>query len=191
MRGNTVVLDVVRAVIVFLIFGGFAWWATRLGVAERFAVETGFSPMARTLTASILHDLRPGDFVVVGYPTHAPVKFYLRVAERNFSRVANDTILSIDKGTRTYRINGPRSNRSGRGFLFVDQAAYNALLTQSRRIAIRFLDDQTARSYLEENGHDYQVVTDLPDGRIYGFVVPIPYSLPAGRGGPARIPEAE
>ena len=174
LRGNAVVLDAARAVIVLLVLGGFAWWATRPGVAERFAVETGFSPTARALTASILHDLRSGDFVVVGSPACAPVEFYLRVAGRNFSRVASNTILSINKGTRTYQIEGVRSDTAGRGFLIVDQAAYNALLIQSRRLVMSRLDERTARRYLEGGGYDYQVVADLPGGKVYRFVVPTP-----------------
>lgn len=179
LRGNVVMLDVARAVIVWLVLGGFAWWVTRPGVMERFAVETGFSPMAKALTSSILHDLQPGDFVIAGNRTIPQVLFYLRAAGFNPLRIADDSILSINKKTKTYQIKGTRSNTSGRGFLYVDQAAYNAVFNHRRPRPIGILDDRTACNHLEENGYNYQVVTDLPGGKIYQFIIPTPHLLPA------------
>lgn len=169
LRGSPFVLDVTRVGVVALVLGGSVWWASRPGVAERFAIETGFSPTAKALVDSSLHALLPGDFIVASNPTDMPISFYLARAGLSLTPIDVDLIPPISNKTRIYQINGTQPNALERFFLFVDQAAYDALPTQQERHARHFINNQMVLKYLEENGYCYQVVADLPGGRVYHF----------------------
>ena len=138
-------------------------------------MQTGFSPMAKTLIDSVLHDLLPGDFIVVSFPTGAPIRFHLAAAGHESTQVDVDRILPQGVRKKIYQINGTRPTTSGRFFLFVDQAYYEALLALPRRraMSLSFLNDKTVQSYLEENGYDYQIVVDIPGGKVYRFESPL------------------
>ena len=191
LRWNVLVLHSVRTGMILLALGGFTWWATRPGVAERFAQETGFSPTAKSLVAGVLHDMRPGDYVL-GLPEINSVRFYLAAAGYDSIRSHAGPFLLFHKKIKTYQINNVRPNASGRIFLFVDEAAYKARFTPRGRPATpRVIDYRAVRRYLEESGYDYQIVVSLPDGKVYRFVHQYPDLASVHRGGPARISEAE
>lgn len=184
LRGNAFMLNVTRVGIVALILGGSLWWASRPGVAELYARETGFSPTAKALVDSSLHALLPGDFIVASNPTDMPISFYLARAGLSLTPIDVDLIPPISNKTRIYQINGTQPNALGGFFLFVDQAAYDALPTQQDRHARHFINNQMVLKYLEENGYCYQVVADLPGGRVYRFAAPaFSTSTPQATGG--------
>lgn len=171
LRRSALILDVTRGGIVALVLGGSAWWASQPGIAERFAIETGFSPTAKALVDSVLHDLLPGDIVLASFPTASPVGFYIVAAGRNLTRIDVDTVPPIGRRVRGYQINGTRPNNTGRFFLFVDLAASDVFPTQQELRVRHFIDNQTVLKYLETGGYCYQVVADLPGGRVYRFTV--------------------
>ena len=177
LRWNVLVLNSVRAGVVLLVLGGFSWWATRPGVTERFAQETGFSPAAKALVTGVLLDVRPGDYVVAPFPTIQPVRFYLTAADHRLARIDGNSFLPVYKKTRMYQIKGVRPNPSGRIFLFFDQVAYNALFTPRGRLAKSPApDDQAIRRSLEENNYNYQNVVNLPGGKVYRLTGPVSLS---------------
>ena len=96
----------------------------------------------------------------------------MSAAGRDFTRIDVDSILPSGKRVKAYRINGTRPDTLGRFFLFVDQAAYDALPTQQEARARHFINNQTVLKSLEQNGYCYQVVADLPGGRVYRFAAP-------------------
>ena len=75
------------AVAVLVVLGGFGWWATRPGVTEHFAWETGWSPNASALASAVDGELRPGDHVLGRFPTLSPVMFYLQGLGHDSSKV--------------------------------------------------------------------------------------------------------
>ena len=77
---NAAVRSRVRGLTVILVLVCFSWWATRPGVAERFAWETGYPPGAHALAAAVERELRPGDIVAGQFPSIHPIRFYLNAA---------------------------------------------------------------------------------------------------------------
>ena len=123
------------ALAIVLVLGGFSWWATRPGVAEHFAWETGWSPNASALATAVDGELRSGDYVLGRSYTMRPMVFYLRKLGRDVSEVrkasADELGLSglRHAGRRLvmYRAGGPGSGAPARFHLVVDEAGNRSM----------------------------------------------------------------
>lgn len=130
----------------------------------------GFSPTAKALVAGVLHDMRPGDYVL-GLPEINSVRFYPAAAGHDSIRIDAGPLLLYHKNIKTYQINNVRPSASGRIFLFVYETAYKIRFTPRRRPETpRVIDDQAVLRCLEESGYDYQMFVNLPDGKVYRLV---------------------
>lgn len=87
---NAVVRSGARGLTVILVLTCFSWWATRPGVAEQFAWETGYSPGAQAMVAAVERNLRPGDIVTTSQKlTIYPIRFYLNAAGHRSTMIYN------------------------------------------------------------------------------------------------------
>lgn len=130
-----------------------AWWATRPGVAERFALETGLSPTAPALFGHVEPGLRPGDHVAASNPTRMWIEFHAARAGMRLTRTGFDFDLP-GESWRFWRLGQAGPDPPGRLFLVVDDAA-------------RREDSRVLQRRLDEREWDYEVVVDLDGGRVY------------------------
>ena len=172
-----------RWLTVILVLIGFSWWATRPGVAERFAQETGYLPGAQALAAAVEHDLRHGDVVAMSPLSSGPIRFYLNAAGHRSTFIdvwnwngTNPCPLILQAkvtppprwvfyriGRQPTTLDAPITSRL---FLFVDDSAYRLVLTPRNRLPRSSMDSRTVKRYLDACGYDYQIV-NLPSGKIY------------------------
>ena len=165
------------AVAVLVVLGGFGWWATRPGVTEHFAWETGWSPNASALASAVDGELRPGDHVLGRFLTLSPVMFYLQGLGHDLSKV----------GTRSYfdeycmrggwcvlgfHVVGGEGERGmmrpavpARFWLVVDEA-------NNRNAGPFFffgspIDERRPRPFLPGGGSGHEMVVDLPGAKVY------------------------
>ncbi len=183
-----------RWLTVILVLIGFSWWATRPGVAERFAQETGYLPGAQALAAAVKRDLRHGDIVAMSPLSSGPIRFYLNAAghrstfinRHHWNRTHPCPLILQANMVPTpspnlidhppprpwglYRIDRQSTTLdapiNNRLFLFVDDSAYRLALTPQNRLQRSSIDSRTLQRYLDACGHDYQVI-DLPSGKVY------------------------
>ena len=153
----------VLALTSLLIFCLFTWWATRSGVAEWFASETGVSPNANALCAKAPHDLRAGDTILVCWPTSNPLAFCLSASGYTLIRSAVD--LGLPQMCRAFAVAGTTQER--RFFMFVDEAAYNASIPPTGQLSSLFFDGRMMRRHLKDNCYGYEVIARVDGGEIY------------------------
>ena len=151
----------IGAASVLLVLSSFAYWATRPGVTERFAWETGYSPNASVLAAAINQDLRPGDHVFGSFPSIRPVVFHLQ----RMGRDLNES--STAPWGLGYEVDGKRTGAPARFFLVVDGAADRS----AGPLHGRSFDELWPHSHLRRSGHDHIVVADPPGARAYRCIL--------------------
>ena len=164
------------AVAVLVVLGGFGWWATRPGVTEHFAWETGWSPNASALASAVDGELRPGDHVLGRFPTLSPVMFYLQGLGHDSSRVRTGNYFDrycmrggwcafgfhivAEEGER-----GMKPAAPARFYLVVDEAG-------DRNAGPFFflgspIGERRPRSFLRGGGPGHETVADLPGAKVY------------------------
>ena len=147
------------AAAVLLVASGFAYWATRPGVTERFAWETGYAPNASKLAAIIHEELRPGDRVFGNFPSIRPVVFHLQ----RMGRELNEIPPSRHLGGLSYQVGGPRFGHPARFFLVVDGAGDRS----AGPLHGRPFDELRPHPHLQFSDHMHEVAAELPGARIY------------------------
>lgn len=156
------------ALAVVLVLGGFSWWATRPGVAEHFAWETGWSPNASALAAAVDGVVSPGDYVFIAFPTSRPFLFHLRRLGRDVCKVrvapAGEFGLS-GIGHRGRRIAAWRVGEAGshaRFYLVVDEEGDRGAGPPLRR-RIRAYQPQ----FSVDVRHGHAMITNLPGAKVW------------------------
>ena len=167
------------AVAVLVVLGGFGWWATRPGVTEHFAWETGWSPNAAALASAVDGELRPGDHVLGRFPTLRPVVFYLQGLGHDLSKVGTRSYPGLSRlrdawsgfsGFRVVGGGGELAAPSGRFYLVVDEAGdrnagpLSGSPTDERR--------PSALPPGLEGGSGLETVVDLPGAKVYLLRLP-------------------
>ena len=191
------------ALAVLVVLGGFGWWATRPGVTEHFAWETGWSPNAAALASAVDGELRPGDHVLGRFPTLSPVMFYLQGLGHDVSRVRTGSYFDrycmsgdwcafgfhvVGRGKEVkpaapVRFHLPeRFHLPRRFYLVVDEAG-------DRDAGPFFflgspIDERRPRPFLRGGGSGLETVVDLPGAKVYRLR--LPPDRPAGLRTPRR-----
>lgn len=153
----------VQAAAVLAVLACGMWWATRPGVAEWFADETGYSPGAPALFAEASRLVRTGDVVVACRPTGP---FYLAATGRRVRVVAAD--LGLPTWCRAYAVGAEgrateRIEEAERIFVIVDDAAYEASRDPKDLVwSSREMEEAFAAA-----GHRYEVVARSGLGVVY------------------------
>ena len=156
------------ALAVVLVLGCFSWWATRPGVAEHFAWETGWSPNASALAAAVAGVVSPGDYVFMAFPTTRPVEFHLRRLGRDVRLVraapADEFGLS-GTGFRGRRIVAFRVGEAGshaRFWLVVDEEGDRGAGPALRRRMHAYQPQ-----FSVDVGHGHEMITNLPGAKVW------------------------
>ena len=166
------------AVAVLVVLGGFGWWATRPGVTEHFAWETGWSPNASALASAVDGELRPGDHVLGRFPTLRPVVFYLQGLGHDLSKTGTRRYPGLSRlrdawgGFGGFRVGGGGDELAApvRFHVVVDEAGdRNAGPLSGSPIDTRrppaFPPDL-------EGGAGLEMVADLPGAKVYLLRLP-------------------
>ena len=165
--------DGLGAVAVLVVLGGFGWWATRPGVTEHFAWETGWSPNASALAAAVDGDLRSGDHVLGRFPTLSPVMFYLQGLGHDLSKVRTRNYFDrycmrggwCAFGFHVVRGRELKPVAPARFYLVVDEAG------DHKAGPFFFLgspiDERRSRPFLRDGGSGHEMVVDLPGAKVY------------------------
>lgn len=156
------------ALAVMLVLGCFSWWATRPGVAEHFAWETGWSPNASALAAAVDGVVSPGDYVFMAFPTSAPVAFHLRRLGRDVCRLrvapADEFGLS-SIGHRGRRITAFLVGEGGTHARFYPVVDEEGDLGAGPPLWRRMHAYQPQFSV--DVGHGHALITDLPGAKVW------------------------
>lgn len=151
------------AAAVLLVLSGFAYWATRPGVTERFAWETGYAPNTSALAAAINAELRPGDHVFGNFPSIRPVVFHLQ----RMGRTLNEEPLPPMGGGLSYQVGGPISGDPARFFLVVDGAGDRS----AGPLHERPFDELRPHRHLQFSDHAHEMAAEVlahpPGARAY------------------------
>ena len=147
------------AAAVLLVLSGFAYWATRPGVTERFAWETGYAPNASALAAIVNEQLRPGDHVFGNFPSIRPVVFHLQRMGRELNEISPFRRL----GGLSYQVGGAMAGAPARFFLVVDGAGDRS----AGPLHERPFDELHPHHHLQFSDHAHELAADLPDAKAY------------------------
>ena len=140
------------AAAVLLVLSGFTYWATRPGVAERFAWETGYAPNAAALAAAINQELRPGDFVFGCFPSTRPVVFHLQRMGHVLNEAPPPAFACL-----SYQVGGPASGDPARFFLVVDGAGDHS----AGPIHGRPFDELRPHLHLQFSDHAHKLAAEV------------------------------
>ena len=181
-------------VAVLVVLGGFGWWATRPGVTEHFARETGWSPNASALASAVDGELRPGDHVLGRFPTLRPVMFYLQGLGHDSSKIGRRSYPGLSRlrdawgGLSGFRVGGGGEEPAApvRFHVVVDEAG-------GRSASPFFFLGSPIRERRPpafppdlEGGFRLEMVVDLPGAKVYRLRSPPDRS--AGLRNPSRRP---
>ena len=164
----------IGALAVLAVLGCFSWWATRPGVAEHFAWETGWSPNASALAAAVDAVLRSGDYVLGGHPTMYPVAFHLRGLGREARRVRGAGADELGRfGLRhtgpwrfldVYRVGGSGPpDAAPRFHLVVDEAGNRSAGPPLRRRTGGYWPQYV----FEDDAGGSEAIASLPGAKVY------------------------
>ena len=168
------------AMAVLVVLGGFGWWATRPGVTEHFAWETGWSPNAAALASAVDGELRPGDHVLGKFPTLRPVVFYLQGLGHDLSKVGTRSYPGLSRlrdawsGFSGFRVvgggGGELAAPSGRFYLVVDEAGDR----NAGPLSGSPTDERRPSAFPPglEGGSGLETVVDLPGAQVYLLQLP-------------------
>ena len=156
------------ALAVMLVLGCFSWWATRPGVAEHFAWETGWSPNASALAAAVDGVVSPGDYVLGAFPTIHPVVFHLRRLGRDVRKVRSAPVGEFGlsgvshRGRRIAAFRVGEAGSHARLYLVVDDEGNHGAGPALRR---RMHAYQPLLSV--DVGHGHEMIMDLPGAKVH------------------------
>ena len=161
--------EALGAVAVLTVLGGFGWWATRPGVTEHFAWETGWSPNASALASAVDGDLRPGDHVLGKFPTLRPVVFYLERLGHDLSKIWMRDYPGLFRLRDAWDVSGFRVEGGdeplapARFYLVVDGTGDHS----AGPFPVSGPSPGRTRRFPPDVGLGYETVVDLPDAKVY------------------------
>ena len=157
------------AVAALMVLGSFGWWATRPGVTEHFAWETGWSPNASALASAVDGELRSGDLVLGKFPTLRPVMFYLQELGHDSSKVWTRDYPGLSRLRDDWRVSGFRVEGGSepvapaRFYLVMDEAGDRSAGPLSGSPA----DKRGPRPFPLDGSPGHELVADLPGAKIW------------------------
>ena len=166
------------AMAVLVVLGGFGWWATRPGVTEHFAWETGWSPNASALASAVDGELRPGDHVLGRFPTLRPVMFYLQGLGHDLSKIRTRRYPGLSRlrdawgGFSGFRVGGGGEELAApvRFHVVVDEAGDRS----AGPLSGSPIDTRRPPAFppAPEGGAGLEMVADLPGAKVYLLRLP-------------------
>ena len=166
------------ALAVLVVLGCLSWWATRPGVAEHFAWETGWSPNASALATAVDGGLRSGDYVLGSPVTVNPFAFHLHGLGREVGwagRAGADDLGAIGlrhtgpwRFLQAYRVGGSGPDAPARFHLVVDEAGNRSIGPPLRRRMDRYRPQYLFR----EGAPGRDAIVSLPEAKVYRLQPP-------------------